>query len=181
MGFPPKTRVLHEQFPLNSVQQMKKKSAIKLNLSSAEKSTLRRKKGKQSDLLTFAVDEIEVLLEVPFSRAREIHALANFQTVPSIGIKFAEDLIFLGYYGLSELTSKNGAQLIEAYERKKGYWVDPCVEDQFRLIVDFANHQNSTKKWWHFTAERKKYRLENGYPDDRPQTPWHEVISKQTD
>lgn len=155
---------------------MNQKRNIKFNLSNAEKSTLRRKKMRQSDLLDLAIDEIEIALEVPFVRAREIHALAEFQSIPSVGIKFAEDLIFLGYYSVRELKSKDPARLVEAYEKKKGYWVDPCVEDQFRLIVDFAKHQDYTRKWWDFTAVRKKYRLENGYPSDRPMTPWYEVI-----
>jgi hypothetical protein len=155
---------------------MKPRSRIKINLSDAEKRTLKRKKMRQSDILALAIAEIEIALEVSFARAREIHALAEFQTLPSVGIKFAEDLIFLGYYALSELKSQEGARLIEAFERKKGYWVDPCVEDQFRLVVDFVNHQDHTRKWWDFTEERKKYRLEHGYPPDRPRTPWYEVV-----
>ncbi len=152
------------------------KKNIKLYLTDKEKKSLRSKKIKQIEILELAVDEIELLLEVSFERAREIHALASFQMIPSIGIKFAEDLIFLGYYSLEELATKNGAKLVEAFELKKDYWIDSCVEDQFRLVVHFANYPNSTKKWWDFTAERKKYRLEKDYPANRPKTPWHEVV-----
>ena len=155
---------------------MKRKNNIKINLTEAEKKKLRSKKFKTSDILDLAIDEIEAILEVSFARAREIYALAEFQIVPSIGVKFAEDLIFLGYYSLNELKTKNGAKLVEEYEIKKGYWIDSCVEDQFRLVVHFANNDGSTKKWWDFTEERKKYRLEKGYPPNRPKTPWHEVI-----
>jgi hypothetical protein len=35
-----------------------------------------------------------------------------------------------------------------------------------------ANTGDYSKKWWDFTEERKKYRLENGYPDSRPATAW---------
>ncbi|AQT83292.1 hypothetical protein B1222_00565 [Paenibacillus larvae subsp. pulvifaciens] len=42
-----------------------------------------------------------------------------------------------------------------------------CVEDQFRLVVYYANNPESNKKWWDFTEERKHYRETNGYPSDR--------------
>jgi Pathogenicity locus len=102
--------------------------------------------------------------------------LAEFQTVPSVGIKFAEDLVFLGYYSLSELKNKDGAKLTDEYELKKGYCTDPCVEDQFRLVVNFANTKDPEKTWWDFTEERKKFRAENGYPKSRPQKSWFEIL-----
>lgn len=107
---------------------------------------------------------------------REICAHIEFQSIPSIGIKFAEDLIFLGYYSLAELTGKNGSELFDAYELKKGYWVDLCVEDQFRLVVDVANHGIRDKTWWDFTAERKAYREKHGFAANRPTTSWYEAL-----
>jgi hypothetical protein len=44
--------------------------------------------------------------------------LAEFQIVQSVGIKFSEDLIFLGYYSLNELKGKDGAILTDEYEKK---------------------------------------------------------------
>jgi len=155
---------------------MKKKSTPKLNLSLAERKNLRKAKIKISEILNFAPDELEVILEATSDRVKKLFALAEFQTVPSVGAKFAEDLIFLGYHSLEELKLKDGAKLLEEYERKKGYWTDPCVEDQFRLIVDFARNSEITKSWWDYTEARKKYRSENGYPSDRPKTAWNEVI-----
>ena len=155
---------------------MKKKSTPKLNLSLAERQNLRKAKIKISEVLDLAADELEVILDVSSDRVKTLFALAEFQTVPSVGIKFAEDLIFLGYHSLEELKLKDGAKLLEEYERKKGHWTDPCVEDQFRLIVDFAKNPEITKNWWDYTEARKKYRTENGYPKDRPTTAWHEVI-----
>jgi len=158
---------------------MKTKTSIKLPLTDFEKARLKQKKLKIADILYYAVDELEVLLNTSFERARELHALAEFQTVPSIGIRFAEDLVFMGYYGLDELKDKDGAALTDAYEQKKGYWIDPCVEDQFRLAVHYANTSDSTKNWWNFTSERKKFRIEQGYPPNRPQKPWHEPIENK--
>jgi Pathogenicity locus len=156
--------------------KMKSKTNIKLSLTDVEKANLRKHKIKIAGLLDFAADELEVLLDATTERAKEIHALAEFQTVPSIGIKFAEDLVFLGYYSLEELKNKEGPKLTDEYELKKGYWIDPCVEDQFRLVVNFANTNDTKKTWWDFTQERKKYRTEHGYPTDRPQKAWYEVL-----
>jgi hypothetical protein len=153
---------------------MKQKTTFKLTLTKPEKQSLRANKVKTADLLNFAVDELAVLLNVCFERAREVHALAEFQTIPSIGIKFAEDLIFLGFYSISELKGMNGSHLLENYEFKKGFSTDPCVEDQFRLVVHYANTNDATKNWWDFTRERKAYRLENGYPAKRPLAMSHE-------
>jgi hypothetical protein len=118
---------------------MKNKTSIRLPLTDVERANLRKNKIKIANILDFATDELEVLLNATPERAKEIYALAEFQTVPSVGIKFAEDLVCLGYYSLNELKEKDGAKLTDEYEQKKGYWVDPCVEDQFRLVVNFAN------------------------------------------
>ncbi|MCE7991653.1 MAG: Pathogenicity locus [Roseivirga sp.] len=155
---------------------MKTRSNIKLPLSDQEKASLRKNKVKIAQVLDYAADELEVLLGVTTERAKELYALALFQTIPSIGIKFAEDLVFLGYYSINELKGKDGAKLTDDYELKKGYWIDSCVEDQFRLIVHYANTGDTSKTWWDFTKERKAFRSENGYPANRPKTCWTDVL-----
>ena len=157
--------------------QIMKKSTLKLPLTPTEKKNLRKNKSKITNIPNYSINELGTILEISPERAKEIHALAIFQQIPSIGIKFAEDLVFLGYFSLAALADKDGAKLVEAYERKKSYWIDSCVEDQFRLAVHYAKTKDTTKKWWDFTAERKAYRLENGYPADRPTAAWHEVIN----
>jgi len=154
---------------------MKNKTTIKLPLTDFEKTNLKHSKVKINEILNYAVDELEVLLNISSERAREIYALAEFQSAPSIGIKCAEDLVFMNYYSINELREKNAATLVDEYEQKKGYWIDPCVEDQFRLIVYFANTKDLTKMWWNFTEERKKYRLEKGYPTNRPKKAWYDT------
>jgi hypothetical protein len=152
---------------------------MKLPLTEMEKASLKKNKVKTGDILNYAIDELEVLLNSTTQRAKEIYALVEFQTVPSVGIKFAEDLVFMSYYSLNELKNKDGAKLTDEYELKKGYWTDPCVEDQFRLVVHVANTKDMTKTWWNFTEERKKYRLSSGYPANRPKKAWHETIKYQ--
>jgi len=159
---------------------MKTKTNLKLPLKDSEKANLRKHRVRMVDIPNYAVDELEVLLDSTTERAGEILALAEFQSVPSIGIRFAEDLVFLGYHSLSELRDKDGAELTDDYEKKKGYQTDPCVEDQFRLVVDFAKTKNEEKRWWDFTEERKRFRLEHGYPADRPKEVWHEVLTLKT-
>jgi len=155
---------------------MKTRKNIKLPINDQEKAVLRKNKIKIGDLVNYAVDELEVLLGSTAARAKEIYALAQFQTIPSIGIRFAEDLVFLGFYTLDALKNQSGAKLTDAYELKKGFRVDPCVEDQFRLVVHVANTNDTGKTWWDFTAERKKYRMENGYPASRPVIGGHEIV-----
>jgi hypothetical protein len=154
---------------------MNNKKNIKLELSDNERTNLRKNKIKKSEILKYTADELAVLLNVSGLRAKELYALADFQQIPSIGIEFAKDLIFLGYYCVKELKEKNGAELTNLYEKKKGYQTDPCVEDQFRLAVDFAENMDYSKNWWDFTNERKQYRNEFGYPKDRPENKWTEV------
>ena len=151
---------------------MKNKQNIKLNLMPSERKILRANKIKISDILKCPIDNLKELLNVPLIRAMEIHALVEFQSIPSIGIKFARDLISLGYYSLEEMKDKDGAKLLEDLEFSTGTWIDPCVEDQCRLVVHYANEIDTELNWWDFTEERKKYRLENGYPADRPKKAW---------
>ena len=154
---------------------MRNKPTIKLGLTPEETKRLRAYKIKHAEVSEYLVDDLSALMNVHATRAKEIYALAVFQSVPSVGIKFAQDLISLGYYSLDELKDKDGAKLIEDLELSTGTWIDPCVEDLFRLVVDYANNHDNSKKWWDFTEERKKYRIQNGYPANRPQKSWFEL------
>ncbi len=152
--------------PMPGKNRFKKK--INLELTAEEKSLLKQKGITQKALMDYAIDEIIQALDAPSSRAKTLQALFEFQQIPSIGIRFAHDLIFLGYYSLVQLKDKQGYKLLDQYERKLGSRVDPCVEDQFRLVVHYASNRDSKKQWWDFTAERKVYRANLGYPNDRP-------------
>ena len=153
---------------------MSKNSKIKLELLPVEKKKLRALKIKISDIPRHTIADLSVLLSISLIRAMEIYALTEFQGIPSIGIKFAKDLISLGYYSMDELKDKDGSKLIEDLEFATGRWIDPCVEDQCRLVVDYANNKDNGKRWWDFTEERKKYRFANGYPANRPRKAWFE-------
>jgi hypothetical protein len=158
---------------------MKNNPTVKLDLLPIERKVLRSNKIRIRDLVNFQVVELQLLLDVPAIRAMEIRALVEFQSVPSIGVKFARDLISLGYYSLDELKEKDGAKLLDELELLTGTWIDPCVEDQCRLVVHYANERDNQLNWWDFTDERKKYRIENGYPSNRPKKAWFELEKYQ--
>jgi len=151
------------------------KSNIKLHLSDLERKRLRKQKIRISEIVNHSAVELEKILDISEARAKEIYALVDFQRIPTIGVEFARDLIFLELYSIADLVEKDGAQLTDEYEKKKGYRIDPCVEDQFRLAVDFSHHQDHAKRWWDFTKFRKEFRAEFGYPKDRPDVSWSEL------
>ena len=144
-------------------------------ITTVEKTQFRKIGIRLKDIGSYSVEELCDILDTSVTRAMEIHALIDFQTIPSIGIRFAHDLVSLGYYSLDQLKDKNGADLVNDFEQHVGYWIDPCVEDQCRLVVHFANNRDVTKRWWHFTAERKEFRSKHGYPVNRPKKAWFEI------
>jgi hypothetical protein len=150
------------------------KKTINYRLTVAEKQVLKTKKVSQKQLQDYAPDEIASLLGASTLRAKELNALAEFQSIPSLGINFAEELISQGYYMLEQLKGKSAVELFDAFEQHSGAWADPCVEDSYRLLVHYIENRDETKRWWDFTADRKAYREQYGFPADRPQKPWYE-------
>ncbi len=146
-----------------------------LDLTAVERKKLRATKIRVREIHLHPVENLESILQVSKIRAMELFALSEFQSIPSIGIRFAYDLISMGYYSLEDLKNEDGAELTDRFELQRGAWIDPCVEDQFRLVVHCAMDPSSRKNWWDFTAERKRFRAVSGYPADRPQKPWFEL------
>jgi hypothetical protein len=159
------------------------KKSINLLLTAEEKTILRAQKTKIADLAGFAPDEIAMILNADTERAKEINALIEFQSIPSLGINFATELIQQGYYSLKQLEGKDPVELFNAFERHVGAWADPCVEDSYRLLAHYIRHGDTGKSWWDFTAERKAYRTKHGFPANRPAKAWYELpqYRKQND
>jgi hypothetical protein len=149
------------------------KKTINYRLTVAEKQALKSQKVSQKLLQDYAPDEIANLLGASPQRTKELNALAEFQSIHSLGINFAEELISQGYYTLEQLKGKSAVELFDAFEQHTGAWADPCVEDSYRLLIHYIENSDDTKRWWHFTAERKAYREQHGFPVDRPQKPWY--------
>jgi len=146
----------------------------------SEKKKLRANRIKLSEIHHHSVKDLQHLLSVSKIRAMELRAISEFQTIPSIGVRFACDLISLGLYSVQELRGKDPAKLIDRLERQLGAWIDPCVEDQMRLCVHYAEHGNKRINWWDFTKERKAYRQQHGYPATRPEKPWYQLPQYNT-
>lgn len=155
------------------------KKTINYRLTMPEKQMLKAKKVSQKLLRDYAPDEIAALINASAQRAKELKALAEFQSIPSLGINFAEELIGQGYYSLDQLKGKSAVALYDAFERHCGAWADPCVEDSYRLLVHYIENRDEAKRWWDFTAERKAYRKEFGFPADRPAKPWYQLPQYQ--
>jgi AraC-like DNA-binding protein len=150
-------------------------SINRLDILITEKKKLRANKIKLSEIHHHSVEHLRTLLGISKIRAMELRAISEFQTIPSIGIRFAMDLISLGLYSIQDLKGKDPAKLVDRMERQLGAWIDPCVEDQMRLCVHYAQHFDSRMNWWDFTKERKAFRQQYGYPASRPKTPWHQL------
>lgn len=150
-------------------------SMNRLEILPSEKRKLRANKVKLSEIHHDSVENLRVILGISKIRAMELKALSEFQTIPSIGIRFALDLISLGFYSLEELKGKDPAKLVDRLERQLGAWIDPCVEDQMRLCVHYAEHFDNRVNWWDFTKERKAFRQQYGYPANRPKSPWYQL------
>ncbi|MBL4678275.1 MAG: Pathogenicity locus [Mucilaginibacter sp.] len=152
---------------------MKKK--IDYVLSADEKALLKQQKVTLKMLQDYAPDEIAAMVQASADRARELSALAQFQSIPSLGIGFARELIAQGYYAPDDLKGRTAVELFDGFEKHCGCWADPCVEDSYRLLVHYVAHQDDSKRWWNFTAERKAYRAQHGFPADRPENAWYET------
>ena len=117
------------------------KKTIIYQLTSAEKQLLKTKRISQKLLQEYAPDEIAALLEASPPRARELYALAEFQSIPSLGINFANELISQGYYSLEQLKGKSAVALFNAFERHCGAYDMCCL--LFTRVLFFPGKDHS--------------------------------------
>jgi AraC-like DNA-binding protein len=150
-------------------------SLNRLDILITEKRKIRVKKIRLNEIHHYSVADLQGILNISKIRAMELRALSEFQSIPSIGIRFAQDLISLGFYSLKDIKGKDPVKLVNRFERQLGAWIDPCVEDQFRLVTYFASHPGEYRNWWDFTHERKEFRQKQGYPRTRPKKAWYEL------
>src|SRR5437762_7019239 len=98
-----------------------------LDITAPERKCLRAAGIRIKEIHLHSVKELQSILHVSKIRAMELYALSEFQSLPSIGIRFAYDLISMGYYSLKQLKGKEGVKLTDQFEVQTGAWVDPCV------------------------------------------------------
>jgi hypothetical protein len=161
------------------LESMRSKT-IKLPLSDEERKLFRRCKIRLLQIPGVLGVELSQMTGIEVERAKTLVTLAGFQTIPDIGPVMAECLVLLGYSRLEDFQGRDPAGLLDDLETRLGYWVDPCVEDQLRLVVYHAEHPNSAKRWWDFTGERKAYREKVGYPATRPTLAWNDPHRRES-
>ncbi|MFC4775871.1 helix-hairpin-helix domain-containing protein [Paenibacillus sp. GCM10023252] len=135
---------------------------------------MKSSKLKLSHIASLTVQQLTQFLQVTPARASYLRGLAQFQIIPSIGPKIAERVVSMGYFSLDELQGVDPVDLTNRMELHLGCWEDPCVEDAMRCIVHHASHPGNELSWFDFTAERKQYRSQHGYPATRPTTAWYD-------
>jgi hypothetical protein len=130
---------------------------MKLALSDAERVALRRGAVKLSALARTDPDDLAARTGLPDGRCRWMVAMAQFQTLESVGPAAAQDLWDLGCASLSELAPKDAHELYLALTLRAGVRMDPCVEDVFRCAIEQARDPAlpaERRQWWYWTGHR---------------------------
>jgi hypothetical protein len=79
----------------------------------------------------------------------------RFQDIPNVGKAIEKSFITLGFTQPVQLAGKDPYQLYEDLCTVTHTRVDPCVMDIFISAVRYMEGE-APKKWWEYTAERKK-------------------------
>lgn len=81
------------------------------------------------------------------------YILTQFQTIPGVGPKTAEDLWNLGLRSLDELKNRDPMELYTALCDLTGKQVDRCMLYVFRCAVYYVSnesHDPGQLKWWNW-------------------------------
>jgi len=82
--------------------------------------------------------------------------IQRFRDIPNVGVAIEKSFKDLGMHSPGELTGKDPYQLYKDLCRVTNKRHDPCVLDIFISAVKYMQGEPA-KKWWEFTAERKKH------------------------
>lgn len=86
--------------------------------------------------------------------------IKRFRDIPNIGAAIEKKLYSLGMEKPSELSGKDPYQLYDDLCLITNKKLDPCVLDILISAVEYMEGAPA-KKWWEFTAERKKHSKKN--------------------
>ncbi len=81
----------------------------------------------------------------------------EFQTIPGVGRKLAQDFVDLGYRNVEELRGRDPEAMYQDLCTLRGQHVDRCVLYVFRCAVYFAGnkaHDSELLKWWNWKDRR---------------------------
>jgi hypothetical protein len=80
----------------------------------------------------------------------------KLRDIPNVGVVIEKDFFVLGIERPIELIGKDPYQMFNELCRITKKKHDPCVIDVFISAVRFMQG-GPPRKWWEFTAERKKH------------------------
>lgn len=64
--------------------------------------------------------------------------MKELRTIPIVGEKVAEPLYMLGIRSVKELVGKSPEDMYGELRTMKGYYVEPCMLNQFKVAVSMA-------------------------------------------
>ena len=80
-------------------------------------------------------------------------AMQQFQTIPGVGVKIAEDFWNIGLRSLADLEDADPQKIYDRICKFQGCKVDRCMLYVARCAVYFASnakHDPEKLKWWHW-------------------------------
>lgn len=89
------------------------------------------------------------------TQATERSSIEQLTAIVNVGPSIADDLRRIGIKRPQQLTGRDPWLLYDKICAADGLAHDPCVLDVLMSAVDYMNG-NPPKKWWKFTAQRKK-------------------------
>lgn len=133
------------------------KKTIKLPLTLEERYALRRARILLREVSSFTNSALSEATGLKQARCKMLIALAQFQTLGSIGENIAQALWDLGLTSVADLVDQDPYEMYQNYSAQVGYRVDPCVEDTFRCAVAQAKYPDLPKhlrQWWEWGSQR---------------------------
>ena len=83
----------------------------------------------------------------------------EFQIIPGVGEKMAQDFLDLGFSKVSDLKNKSPEALYAKLCEIRGKHIDRCVLYVFRSSVYFASHKKHNPellKWWNWKDKNRR-------------------------
>ncbi|WP_317203193.1 helix-hairpin-helix domain-containing protein [Janthinobacterium sp.] len=122
-----------------------------------ERAALRKCGLSFKALAEVAPDALAALCALPLERCVYLTAMAQFQSLVSVGPASAQDIWDLGCTSLAELATREPFDMYQALSLQVGQRLDPCVEDVFRCAIAqviFPDLPAGRKDWWHWKEQR---------------------------
>lgn len=85
--------------------------------------------------------------------------LKEFQVIPGVGKRVAEDLWSLGFRSVRELRGNNPEKMYKNLCMLQGQHIDRCMLYVFRCAVYYASHTQHNPQmllWWNWTDDKMR-------------------------